>query len=84
MRECKSLKNIKVYDIGGLEFEATSSASIEDAIADAIAYLAMNNREGFYVLKICDVELLVNASSIVHRVVEEYYDVMNNAQGASI
>ncbi len=84
MREFKLLKNIRVYDVGGLEFEATSGADIEDAVEDAIKYLAMNNREGFYTLKFNNVKLQVNAFSIVHRVLEEYFDAVNNTQGANI
>lgn len=84
MSKGKILKNIIVYNEDELYFEAVPGARIENAVEDSIKYLVMNNREGFYDLDFNGINLKVNAFSITHRVVREYFDAMNNTKISSI
>lgn len=84
MSKGKMLKNIIVYNEDELYFEAVPGARIENAVEDSIKYLVMNNREGFYDLGFNGINLKVNAFSITHRVVREYFDAMNNTKISSI
>ena len=84
MSKGKMLKNIIVYNEDELYFEAVPGARIENAVEDSIKYLVMNNREGFYDLYFNGINLKVNALSLTHRVIKEYFNAMQEIRNNNI